>query len=139
LARQGRAPGLSRRGKRTAASGMKSSVLVSGTVGWERGFHRASIEKIDVFSRRWSVFEGFAKLEEAALSDGCLRFPDDKTALMAQLTTAKVRSRENTGVGFYTRIAVERESSAALKGERMRSGGWAHIDGFDNPWALFSG
>jgi hypothetical protein len=77
--------------------------------------------------------EGFTKLEEAALRDVCLRFPDDKTALMAQLTTAKVRSRENTGVGFYTRIDVERESSAALKGERMRSGGWAHIDGLDNP------
>jgi hypothetical protein len=76
--------------------------------------------------------EGFTKLEEAALHDVCIRFPNDKIALMAQLTTAKVRSRENTGVGFYTRIDVERESSAALEGEGMRSGGWVHIDGLDN-------
>jgi hypothetical protein len=44
--------------------------------------------------------EGFTKLEEAALLDVCLQCTTDQAAaLTVQLSTAKVRSRENTGVG----------------------------------------
>jgi hypothetical protein len=69
----------------------------------------------------------FTQLEEAALHDVCLRFPDDKTALTAQLATAQVRSRKNTGAGFYTRFEVTRENP--LSGDRMRAAGWTQIDG----------
>jgi hypothetical protein len=61
----------------------------------------------------------FTQLEEAALHEVCLRFPDDKTALTAQLATAQVQSRENTGAGFYTRFEVTRGNP--LSGDRMRA------------------
>jgi hypothetical protein len=73
----------------------------------------------------------FTQLEEAALHNVCLRFPDDKTALMAQLATAQVRSRENTGAGFYTYFEVTRGNP--LSGDRMRAAGWTQIEGIVHP------
>ena len=63
----------------------------------------------------------------------CLGFPDERAALTAQLATAKVRSRENTGAGFYTSFDVARTGLAPLSGERMRHGAWAQVDGLENP------
>jgi hypothetical protein len=63
----------------------------------------------------------------------CLRFPAENATLNAQVAAATVRSRENTGAGFYTRFDVVRASLAPLVGERMRSAGWAKIDGLENP------
>jgi hypothetical protein len=76
---------------------------------------------------------GFTKLEEAILRDLCARFPDEQAALTAQLMTAKVRSRENTGVGFYTSFDVARADLAPLGGQRMRHASWVRVDGLDNP------
>jgi hypothetical protein len=78
---------------------------------------------------------GFTALEEAALADVCARFPDDRTALLAQLATAKVTERENSGAGFFTSFEVSHDG-AALAGDRMRSGGWARIDGFKQPFGF---
>ena len=74
----------------------------------------------------------FTELEKAVLQHLCLRFPAEKATLTAQFAAATVRSRENTGVGFYTGFDVVRASLAPLTGERMRHGGWAKIDGLEN-------
>jgi hypothetical protein len=78
-----------------------------------------------------SEMETFTQLEKAALDDVCLRFPDHREALRAQLATARVRSRENTGAGFYTRFEVARGNP--ISGDRMRAAGWTCIDGLDHP------
>jgi len=57
--------------------------------------------------------------------------PSDRATLEAQLATATLSSRENTGAGFYTRFAVERASSA-LTGERSRAGPETKIDGLSH-------
>ena len=75
---------------------------------------------------------GFTALEEAALADICARFPNDRAALLAQLATATVTKRENSGAGFFTSFEVS-HNGAPLAGDRMRSGGWARIDGFKQP------
>ena len=75
----------------------------------------------------------FTKLEKAVLQDLCLQLPTERAILTAQVAAAKVRSRENTGVGFYTSFAVERSNLPPLAGERMRVGGWARVNGLENP------
>jgi hypothetical protein len=56
----------------------------------------------------------------------------DRAAFEAQVSTATVLRRENTGAGFYTRFAVERASSAPVGGERLRNGPEARIDGLEH-------
>src|SRR4029077_21270566 len=56
----------------------------------------------------------------------------DRAALEAQLSTAIVLSRENTGAGFYTPFSVERSSVAPIEGERLRRGPSARIDGLEH-------
>jgi hypothetical protein len=76
--------------------------------------------------------EGFTKLEEAALADVCLQCTTDQAAaLTVQLSTAKVRSRENTGVGFYTRFDVARDRP--IPGEWKRPVGWTYVEGLTRP------
>ena len=53
----------------------------------------------------------------------------DRAALEAQLSTATLVSRENTGAGFYTRFAVDHASNDALGGERLRAGPETKVDG----------
>ncbi len=71
----------------------------------------------------------FTPLEQAVLTAICEMYSSDQAALEAQLSTATLLSRENTGAGFYTRFAVERAASAALTGERSRAGPETKIDG----------
>jgi hypothetical protein len=78
------------------------------------------------------IGSGFTALERAVLNEICDMHPADQAALRAQLLTATLRSRENTGAGFYTRFAVERSSSAALAGERSRVGPETKIDGLQH-------
>lgn len=76
--------------------------------------------------------EGFTKLEEAALLDVCLQCTTDQAAaLTVQLSTAKVRSRENTGAGFYTRFDVARDRP--IPGEWKRPIGWTYVEGLTRP------
>ena len=42
-------------------------------------------------------------LERTILSAICSQYPEQQEALERQVATAKVCSRENTGVGFFTR------------------------------------
>ncbi len=71
----------------------------------------------------------FTPLEKAVLTASCEMYSADRAALEAQLSTATLLSRENTGAGFYTRFAVERAASVALTGERSRAGPETKIDG----------
>jgi len=71
----------------------------------------------------------FTPLERAVLDAVCGYHAADRAALVAQLSTATVLKRENTGSGFYTYFAVERASGAAIGGERLRSGPAARVDG----------
>jgi len=71
----------------------------------------------------------FNPLEQAVLEAICRAHPADRTAIEAQLATATFRSRENTGCGFFTRFATDRNSSAPIGGERLRNGPAAQIDG----------
>lgn len=73
----------------------------------------------------------FTPLEQAVLAAICEMHPSDRATLEAQLATATLSSRENTGAGFYTRFAVERASSA-LTGERSRAGPETKIDGLSH-------
>ncbi|HVB08571.1 MAG TPA: hypothetical protein VNF00_06445 [Candidatus Acidoferrales bacterium] len=56
--------------------------------------------------------------------------------LEAQLSSATVLRRENTGAGFYTHFAVERTSSAAVGGERLRYGPAVMVSGLVNGMAF---
>src|SRR5258707_13641441 len=81
----------------------------------------------------------FTPLEQAVLTAICEMYSSDQAALEAQLSTATLLSRENTGAGFYTRFAVEPASIAALTCERLRAGPETKIDGLRHamgfiPW-----
>jgi hypothetical protein len=71
----------------------------------------------------------FTPLEQAVLDAICQAYPEDRTALRAQLSTATLRSRENTGCGFFTHFAVDHNSGAPIGGKRLRDGPAAKIEG----------
>ena len=72
---------------------------------------------------------GFTRLENSVLKAICEMYPADSATLQAQLLTAVVHSRENTGGGFFTTFKVEHDSCLAIGGERLRNGIEAKIDG----------
>ena len=76
-----------------------------------------------------SISSEFTSLERAVLAAICDLYPTDRAALEAQLSTATVLSRENTGAGFYTRFAAGRGSRARIGGERLRDGPQAKVEG----------
>jgi hypothetical protein len=72
---------------------------------------------------------GFTPFERAVLEAICDTYAADREALRAQLATATVRDRENTGGGFFTYFDVDRRPDAAVSGPRLRDGPIAQIDG----------
>jgi|SRR5438105_10875437 len=78
-----------------------------------------------------SIGADFSALERAVLGAICDMYSEDRAALEAQLSTATLVSRENTGAGFYTRFAVDRASSIAIGGMRLRDGPAIRIDGLE--------
>ncbi len=79
-----------------------------------------------------SIGSDFTTLERAVLAAICDMYSEDRAALEAQLSTATLLSRENTGAGFYTRFAVDRASSPAIGGMRLRNGPEAKIRGLEH-------
>jgi hypothetical protein len=77
-----------------------------------------------------SMRSNFTPLEQAVLRSICEMYLVDKSALEAQLSTAVVVRRENTGAGFYTDFEVERED-AAIRGDGLRHGPAARVDGLE--------
>ena len=71
------------------------------------------------------------KLELAVLEDWISAHPED-AALQEQLVSAKVISRENSGVGYFTNIAANR-SAPPVKSIGPRSAAWVEIKGFEHP------
>ncbi len=78
-----------------------------------------------------SIGSDFSALERAVLAWICDMYSADGAALEAQLSTASLLSRENTGAGFFTRFAVDRASTAAIGGTRLRDGPATKIDGLE--------
>lgn len=79
-----------------------------------------------------SIGSAFTTLERAVLAAICDMYSADRAALEAQLSTAALLSRENTGAGFFTRFAVDRASSVAIGGMRLRDGPATKIDGLEH-------
>jgi hypothetical protein len=71
----------------------------------------------------------FTSLERAVLHAICEKHSVDRVALETQLSTASVIDRENTGIGFYTHIAVQRDSVVSVGGERLRNGPAVTVEG----------
>lgn len=59
----------------------------------------------------------------------CEKYPADRPALEAQISTAVLDRRENTGCGFFTYFVVDRSSTPFIAGERLRDGPAARIEG----------
>lgn len=78
------------------------------------------------------INSSFTPLERAVLKAIYEMYSEDRPALEVQLLTATVRGRENTGAGFFTTFDVERASSTAIGGERLRNGPEAKIDGLQH-------
>lgn len=72
-------------------------------------------------------------LERAVLRKICGQYPAQRAILEAQIASATVLSRDNSGAGFFTNLAVERAKAPALGGEQVRGNVWVQIDGFDQP------
>jgi hypothetical protein len=75
---------------------------------------------------------GFTALEKAVLDKIASQYPVHCAGLETQFTVAKVRSRENTGAGFYTRFIVDRTAAPAVSCDRVIGQVWADIEGFDS-------
>ncbi len=73
----------------------------------------------------------FTVLERKVLDAVCEMHPADRSALESQLARAVIRSRENTGAGFYTRFEVD-SSQRAVSGDRTRAGPNATIEGLQH-------
>lgn len=74
----------------------------------------------------------FTPLERAILTAICEMYLAERAAIEAQLSSASLLSRTNTGAGFYTRFAVDRASSNAIGGERFRDGPEMKLDGLEH-------
>ena len=79
-----------------------------------------------------AIASNFTPLEEVVLRAICEKHLADRALLQAQLSTATVLTRENTGAGCYTYISAERTSSTAIGGERLRNGPAARVDGLEH-------
>jgi len=75
-------------------------------------------------------------LEMAALDAICSQQSDGREALINQLATATVARRENSGVGFFTYLAVDRATSPVTSGGGVLGNVAATIEGFDQPMLL---
>jgi len=74
------------------------------------------------------------ELEEAVLEAMCQVAPRDGEELEAQLRSVRVKSRDNSGVGFFT--ALEPERSRKAVSVKVVEGVWANIKGFQDPMAF---
>jgi hypothetical protein len=75
-------------------------------------------------------------LERAALEEICKQRPDERQALEAQLATAIVTDRKNSGAGFFTYLSVDRATAPVADAGRTLGNIVAEIDGFRRPLLL---
>jgi len=74
----------------------------------------------------------FTKLEQAALDEIC-KHSRERPALEGQLATASVSSRKNTGDGFFTYFAVDRNCPPLAGPQRVLGNVAVTIEGFERP------
>jgi hypothetical protein len=75
-------------------------------------------------------------LERAALKRISEKYPDARQALEAQLATATVVRRENSGAGFFTHLTVDRSTQPLTTLETVFGKVAASIEGFKQPMIL---
>jgi hypothetical protein len=74
----------------------------------------------------------FTPVEQAVLSAICQEHPNDRAAMEAQLATATLKTRENTGAGFFTYFDVQRVGTSPIGGLPLRDGPNAKIKGLQH-------
>jgi len=74
----------------------------------------------------------FTKLEQAALNEIC-KHSRERPALEGQLATASVSSRKNTGDGFFTYFAVDKNCGPLAGPRRVLGNVTVTIEGFERP------
>jgi len=78
----------------------------------------------------------FTALERAVLEEICRQRADERAALESQLATATVTDRKNTGSGFFTYLAVDRDGPPLTSRFRILGNVVATIVGFEAPLIL---
>jgi hypothetical protein len=79
-----------------------------------------------------SIGPDFTDLERAVLTVIWQMHQSDQSALTSQLAIAKVRSRENTGAGFFTNFELEDKTALTIGGQRLRNGPNVKIHGLEH-------
>ncbi len=74
----------------------------------------------------------FTALERAVLEEIC-KHADQRETLERQVATARVTGRKNTGDGFFTYLAVDRNGPALTSRWRVLGDVAVTIEGFENP------
>jgi hypothetical protein len=87
-----------------------------------------------------TIMLDFTALERAVMEDICRQQADERGVLESQLATATVTHRRNTGEGFFTYFAVDRNGPPLAGRWRVLGNVAAAIVGFERPLliALFS-
>lgn len=68
-------------------------------------------------------------LEVSALSEIARQHPE----LLAQISVLTVLERRNSGVGFFTEVAVDRSSAERVDSKNPLGNIWLDIQGFESP------
>jgi hypothetical protein len=74
----------------------------------------------------------FTPIESSVLRSICETHSADRVLLEAQLAGAAVLSRRNSGAGFFTDFVVQKACCASVKGERLRTGPEARVNGLEH-------
>jgi hypothetical protein len=74
----------------------------------------------------------FTALERAVLEEIC-KEADERETIERQLATARVTRRENTGDGFFTYFAVDRNGPALTGRWRILGNAAVTIEGLESP------
>lgn len=78
----------------------------------------------------------FTALERAVLEEICKERADERGILESQLATATVTRRENTGDGFFTYFAVDRNGPPLTRRGGVLGTVAAPIVGFERPFLV---
>jgi len=81
---------------------------------------------------RGTIMLHFTVLERAVLEEICKQ-AGEREALERQLASARVTRRKNTGDGFFTYFAVDRNDPALTSRWRVLGNVAVTIDGFESP------
>jgi hypothetical protein len=83
-----------------------------------------------------SLSPDFTPLEREVLSAIHEEHPNDREAIEIQLLAAKIRSRENTGAGFFTYFELQQDDITPIAGPRLRESPNAKIKGLQHGMGL---